>query len=430
MATLPSGTVTLLFTDIEGSTQLLHGLGERYAETLADHRRIVRAAFLAHGGVEVDTQGDAFFVAFADAGDAVAAPLRDAVDGQLACHHGAHDGYVGIDLHRGARICAAGHGGQVLLSKSTRALVGDEVPLRDLGEHRLKDLDQPEWLFQLAAPDLEQRFPPLRSLSNTNLPPEATALVGRSRELSELAALLGRDDVRLVTLTGPGGTGKTRLALRLAADSVERFKNGVFLVQLATITDAALVLPAIAQTLGVKETPGESIAESLGRHLEGKAMLLVLDNCEQVLGSASEVGALLASAPGVTMLATSRERLHLRGEREYPVPPLVEDEAFALFAERAEAAKPGFTLDGQRETVGAICARLDNLPLAIELAAARVRVFSVKALLSRLEQRLPLLTGGARDLPARQQTLRAAIAWSYDLLAQHEQRLFAALGVF
>ncbi|TMG53498.1 MAG: tetratricopeptide repeat protein, partial [Chloroflexi bacterium] len=338
------------------------------------------------------------------------------------------EGYVGIDVHRGARICAAGHGGQVLLSRATAALLGSDVELRDLGEHRLKDLPEAEWLLQLIVPGLVPDFPPLRSLSNTNLPAEASSLIGRQRELAELAELIERDRVRLVTLTGTGGTGKTRLALRIAAASVERFKNGVFVVSLGSITDPQLVLPTIAQTVGVKL--GSAPGEDLARHLSGKSMLLVLDNFEQLLGAAPDVGRLLAAAAQLKVIVTSRERLRLSGEHEYPVQTLAENDAIVLFAERASAADPAFRLDPVRPVVAAICGRLDRLPLAVELAAARVKMLSTADILANLDERLPLLSGGARDMPERQRTLRATIDWSYDLLATDEQQLFRRLAVF
>src|SRR5438552_2895935 len=328
MRRLPSGTVTFLFTDIEGSTRLLHELGDSYGEALAEHRRLLRDSFGRHDGVEVDTQGDAFFVAFKRAKDAVAAAreaqqalVRTPTRVRMGLHTGepvvTDEGYVGIDVHRAARICAAGHGGQVLLSRATAALLGSDVELRDLGEHRLKDLPEAEWLLQLIVPGLVRDFPPLRSLSNTNLPAEASSLIGRQRELAELAELIERDRVRLVTLTGTGGTGKTRLALRIAAASVERFKNGVFVVSLGSITDPQLVLPTIAQTVGVKL--GSAPGEHLARHLAGKSMLLVLDNFEQVLWAAADVGRLLAAAAHLKVSVTSRERVRLSGEHEYPV---------------------------------------------------------------------------------------------------------------
>ena len=438
---LPSGTVTLLFTDIEGSTRLLHELGERYVQVLADHRRALRRAVAACDGVEVDTQGDAFFIALANARDAVAAAhaaqvalAKSPVRVRMGIHTGTPtvtaEGYVGIDVHRGARICAAGHGGQILVSNSTRAELGQDDALKDLGEHRLKDLQTPEWLFQLIAPDLEPRFPPLRSLSNTNLPADASKFIGRQRELDELGALLDREDVRLLTLTGAGGSGKTRLAIRLATESVERFKNGVFFVSLAPLSDAALVVGNIAQTIGAKESGTEGSAVALRKHLEGKQVLLVLDNFEHLLAAAPEVSALLASAAQLKVIVTSRQRLRLAGEHEYAVPPLPEDDAVALFDVRARAARPSFRIDLERAPVLAICRRLDGLPLAVELAAARVKVLKPEALFARLELRLPVLTDGPRDMPDRQRTLRATIEWSYLLLDEHEQEVLAQLSVF
>ncbi|MDX6599013.1 MAG: hypothetical protein QOE87_2900, partial [Gaiellales bacterium] len=441
MVDLPSGTVTLLFTDIEGSTRLLHELGDRYVEVLADHRRALRAAVAEHHGVEVDTQGDAFFIAFANAPDAVAAAraaqltlAASPVRVRMGIHTGTPavtpEGYVGVDVHRGARICAAGHGGQILISKTTRDSLTEISELRDLGEHRLKDLQSPEWLFQVLAPDLEPRFPPLRSLSNTNLPADASKFIGRRRELAEMSEVLGREEVRLLTLTGAGGSGKTRLSIRLAAEFVEHFKNGVFLVSLAPVSDPARVLGAIAQTLGAKGASTEAPADTLRRHLEGKQVLLVLDNFEHLLAAASDVSLLLASAPQLKVIVTSRERLRLAGEHEFAVPPLPMDDAVTLFDVRARAAKPSFRVELDRAPVLAICRRLDGLPLAVELAAARVKVLGPQALLARLEQRLPVLTGGPRDMPHRQRTLRATIDWSYKLLQATEQDLFTRLAVF
>ena len=438
---LPSGTITLLFTDIEGSTRLLHELGDGYVRVLADHRRVLRAAVADHHGVEVDTQGDAFFIAFPTAPDAVAAAYdaqRGLASSPVRVRMGLHtgeptvtaEGYVGIDVHRGARICAAGHGGQVLMSRTTRETLDQSAAVRDLGEHRLKDLDAPEWLFQLLASDLEHTFPPLRSLSNTNLPAEVSRFIGRRRELDELGALLRREDVRLVTLTGAGGSGKTRLAIRLGAEAVEQFKNGVFFVQLAALTDPGLVLATVAQTLGAKVGPAEDAAEALRRHLERKQTLLVLDNFEHLLSAAAQIGQLLAASPQLKVVVTSRERLRLAGEHEYAVSPLPENDAIALFGLRARAANPTFNIEAERRPVSAICQRLDGLPLALELAAARMKALSAQALLSRLEQRLPMLTGGTRDMPDRQRTLRATIEWSYLLLDAHEQEVLARLGVF
>ena len=435
MPEIPSGTVTLLFTDIEGSTRLLHELGDAYADALAAHRRVLRQAFARHGGVEVDTQGDAFFVAFAHAEDALAAAASGQsklTDGPVRVRMGLHtgrplvteEGYVGIDVHRAARIAAAGHGGQVLVSQTTRNMV--EAELTDLGEHRLKDLAEPVWIFQLG----RDEFPPLRSLSNTNLPIPSSPLVGREREVAELRSLVLSEDVRLVTLTGAGGSGKTRLALELGLGLLEAFPNGVFIVQLAPLTDTALVVPAIAQALGVRELAGRPLLSNLQEHLADKHLLLVVDNCEHLRGATPTLSALLAAAPKLTVLATSRECLHLSGEHDFPLAPLVQDEAVELFAARAKAVMPSFALDGIRVEVVEICNRLDCLPLAIELAAARMRVLSPQALLARLEQRLPLLTGGARDAPERQRTLRATIEWSYELLELGEQELFARLAVF
>ncbi len=415
---LPTGIVTFLFTDVEGSTKLLHGLGaEGYAQALGEHRRILRAAFTAQGGVEVDTQGDAFFVAFPTAPGALRA-AADALEGlapgpirvRVGIHTGTpylgEEGYVGADVHKGARIAAAGHGGQVLLSKETRELVGVEVT--DLGEHRLKDFDEAVVIFQLG----KERFPPLKTISNTNLPRPASSFVGRNKELAEVAALL-QDGARLVTLSGPGGSGKTRLALEAAAELVPEFKAGVFWVGLAALRDPALVPETIAQTLGAKDGLAEHIAE--------RELLLLLDNLEQVVEAAPELASLVESCPNLRLLVTSRELLRVRGEVEYPVPPLAEPEAVELFCARAGTEA--------NETVHELCRALDDLPLALELAAARASVLSPQQILERLAGRLDLLKGG-RDADPRQQTLRATIAWSYDLLDEAEQRLFARLAVF
>jgi predicted ATPase/class 3 adenylate cyclase len=422
---LPSGTVTFLFTDVEGSTRLLHEFGgEGYAEALAEHRRILREAFAAGGGVEVDTQGDAFFVAFPTAPGALEAaaeataaltpgPIRVRMGIHTGTPHLGEEGYVGVDVHRAARIAACGHGGQVLVSSSTAALTGTEG-LRDLGEHRLKDLSAPERLFQLG----EGEFPPLRSLFRTNLPIPATPFLGREAELAEIASLLARDDVRLLTLTGPGGTGKTRLALEAAALTADAYPQGVYWVPLAPLRDPALVLEEAAQALGVKD--------GLVEHIADKELLLLFDNFEQVVEAAPGLSELLASCPKLDLLVTSRELLQLPAEQAYPVPPLSEQDGTALFLTRARAADHVFEpTDGIEE----LCRRLDNLPLAIELAASRVRLLSPEQLLERLSGRLDLLKAG-RGVDARQQTLRATIEWSYDLLAEDEQRLFARLAVY
>ena len=423
---LPSGTVTFLFTDVEGSTRLLEELGaEAYADALSEHRRVLREAFAKHGGVEVDTQGDAFFVAFPTAPGALtaAASARDELDGgpikvRIGIHTGTphltDEGYVGADVHRAARIAAAGHGGQILVSAATAALV-DGAELRDLGLHRLKDLTAPERIHQLG----DGEHPPLKTLHQTNLPVPATAFLGREAELADLTALLGRHDVRLVTLTGPGGTGKTRLALQAAASAADRFAGGVWWVPLAPLRDPALVLESAARALGA--------SGDLAEHIGDTSLLILLDNFEHLLGAAAGLAPVLARCPNLTLLVTSRERLHLDGEHEYAVDPLTPDEAVELFMTRAAAARRDFTADGE---VALICERLDRLPLAIELAAARVRILSPQALLDRLEQRLPLLADGNRDLPERQRTLRATIEWSHELLTDGEQRLFARMAVF
>jgi predicted ATPase/class 3 adenylate cyclase len=465
---LPTGTVSLLCTDIEGSTRLLQTLGERYAEALAEHRRLLRSAFAEHRGCEVDTQGDAFFYAFSRAHDAVAGAV--AAQRALAAHAwpeglalrvriGIHtgeptatgEGYVGIDVHRAARVMSAGHGGQVLLTQSTRDLLtselSDAVSLRDLGEHRLKDLTHAQRLYQLLIPGLENDFPALKTLEArpTNLPIQPTPLIGREQQVTEAVALARQEGIRLVTLTGAGGTGKTRLSLQVAAELVADFEDGVFFVDLASITDPHLFIPTVSQTLSVRERPGESLSETLKDYLNDKKVLLVFDNFEQLLDAGPAVSALLAAAPNLKALITSRAPLHLSGEHEYSVPPLaVPDlntaeppatlaayEGVQLFLERAQAVKPEFELTSENApAVAEICARLDGLPLAIELGAARVRILSPQALLGRLSQRLELLTGGARDAPARQRTLRDTIEWSYGLLDASEQRLFARLSVF
>ena len=419
---LPSGTVTFLFTDVEGSTKLLHELGDTYADLLNEHRHVLRHALARHGGVEVDTQGDAFFVAFGRANDALAAAgeAQEALSSsRLSVRMGLHtgepllteEGYVGIDVHRAARIAAAGHGGQTLISQSTRDLVG-EYRLRDLVKHRLKDLTAPERIYQLG----DATFPPLKTLDRTNLPIAATPLVGRERELAELTELL-QDGTRLVTVTGAGGSGKTRLALQVAAELADDFGDGVFFVPLAPVQDAALVPPTIAQATGVRGL------DDL-RELE---VLVLVDNLEHLLPAASELSSLLTVAPNVTLLVTSRVRLRVAAELEFPLEPFAEDEAIEFFVERARAVKRDLRRD---PSVGEICRRLDGLPLALELAASRVKVLDPTLLLERLGRRLPVLTGGARDAPVRQQTLRATIEWSYALLETRLQEVFRGLAVF
>jgi predicted ATPase len=417
---LPTGTVTFLFTDIEGSTRLLDAMGtEAYADALEEHRRVLRQAFDGHGGVEVDTEGDAFFVAFPDAGRALeaASDAQEALaDGPIKVRMGLHTGtphvtrhgYVGHDVHKAARIAASAHGGQVVLSKETREHLDDGPELVDLGEHRVKDFVEPIWIYQLGT----GRFPPLKTISNTNLPRPASSFVGREREVAEISALL-RDGARLLTLTGPGGTGKTRLAIESAAELVASFANGTFWVPLAALRDPALVTETIAQTIGAKG--------SLAEHIGEREMLLLIDNLEQVVAAAPELATLVEACPNLRLLATSRERLRVRGESEYAVPPLSDVEAVELFCARSQLPPDDVIAD--------LCRRLDDLPLAVELAAARASVLSPAEISERLSKRLDLLRGG-RDVEARQATLRATIEWSHDLLSPAEQTLFARLAVF
>jgi predicted ATPase len=415
---LPSGIVTFLFTDVEGSTKLLEEIGdEAYEEALAEHRRVVRAACTVHGGVEVDTQGDAFFFAFPMAPEALDAasemtsalgpgPIRVRIGLHTGTPRMTEEGYVGREVHFAARVAASGHGGQVVLSKSTADLV--DAPLTDLGEHRLKDIEGPVSIYQLG----EERFPPLKTISNTNLPRPASSFVGREQELAEVLGKIGQG-ARLLTLTGPGGSGKTRLALEAAASLVPEYKAGVFWVGFASLRDPALVTETISQTLGAKD--------GLAEHISERELLLLLDNLEQVIEAAPELSALVQSCPNLTLLCTSRELLRIQGEVEYEVPPLASPEAVSLFCERAHL-EPS-------DEISELCARLDNLPLAVELAAARTKALSPAQILERLQRSFDLLRGG-RDADPRQQTLRATIAWSYDLLSDEEQRLFYALSVF
>jgi predicted ATPase/class 3 adenylate cyclase len=422
---LPTGTVTFLFSDVEGSTRSLKELGaERYAAALDEHRRVLRSAFAAHGGVEVDARGEEFFVVFPAARGAVeaAAQAQAALTGEpirvrVGLHTGTPllttEGYVGSDVHRAARIAAAGHGGQVLVSQSTAALL-DGFPLHDLGEHRLKDLAAPERIYQLGEGD----FAPLRSLYRTNLPVPPTQFLGRERELAELVALASEDRVRLVTVTGAGGIGKTRIALQAASELAEVYPDGVFWVPLAALSDPALVLPAIAQTLGTTDEPGS--------HIGDRRLLILVDNFEHLLEAAPALGTLLSSCPQLKLLVTSRERLAIAGEHEYPLSTLTDADGQQLFTERARSLDPDFR---STSAVAELCRRLDNLPLALELAAARTKLFTPEQLVERLPQRLDLLRGG-RDADARQRTLRATIQWSHDLLDPGERQLFARLAAF
>jgi predicted ATPase/class 3 adenylate cyclase len=465
MPNLPTGTVTFVFTDIEGSTLLLGRLGDRYPEVLTRHQTVLREAFAAAGGVEVSTEGDSFFVVFTQPQAAVAAavsaqrtldtepwPGGERVNVRVGIHTGqgvlGGDNYTGVDVHRAARIAAAGHGGQILASAATQALVEPAPPegvaFRDLGEHTLKDLPRAERLYQVVAEGLAERFPPVRSVEGQrNLPQQLTTFVGRRREIDDVKEALG--ETRLVTLTGPGGTGKTRLSIQVAGELSGSFESGVAFVPLAPISDPALVMSAVADALELREASDRMPVEGVIDHLRDREALLVLDNLEQVLDAVTDVGQLLTQAPKLRILATSREPLGLHGEREYPVPPLeMPDPAhlppldslsqFAsveLFVQRATSVKPGFAVTNENApAVAQICARLDGLPLAIELAAARVKLLSPQDLLKRLDDALSFLATRERDRPTRQRTLRDAIAWSYDLLDEDERRCFSSLAVF
>lgn len=466
MVELLTGTVTFLFTDIEGSTRLLREHGDAWPALLERHRQLLREAFAARDGREMGTEGDSFFVAFPTAPGAVAAaaaaqralsaepwPEGVAIRVRIGMHTGEASvtatGYAGLHVHRASRVSSVAHGGQVLLSDPTRVLVEQDLPdgvaLRDLGEHRLKDLERPEHLWQLVIDGLPNEFPAIRSLDVTpnNLPVRVTTFLGRERELDDVARLLR--ERRLVTLTGPGGTGKTRLSLELAERSLGRFPDGVFFVALAPIPDADLVAPTISRTLALPEQGTRSAEERLVDHIGERRMLLVLDNFEQVVDAGPLVGRLVAACPNLRVVLSSRSALRVTGEQEYPVPALelpdpehqqsvsqlAEYTSVALFVDRARAVKPDFRMtDENAAAVAEICIRLDGLPLAIELAAARVRVLTPQAMLGRLEHRLSLLSAGARDVPARQQTLRGAIAWSHDMLDEADRALFAGLSVF
>ena len=466
---LPSGTVTFLFTDIEGSTKLLTALGtDRYHEVLEVHTQVLRAAFAR--GHEVRIEGDALFMVFATASGAVAAAaaaqqgLATAAfphDAVVRVRMGMHTGsgtpaskaagadYVGIDVHRAARIAAVAHGGQVLVSGATALLAAGDLPggvtLRDLGAHRLKDLAQPERIHQLVVDGCTSDFPPLRSLDAVpnNLPTQLTTFIGREREIAQGLALLGR--TRLLTLTGPGGTGKTRLSLQLAAEAAGDFADGAFWVPLAPISDPELVPSTIAHALGIQIGGKEQPLDRVIEHVRGKRLLLVLDNFEQILPAAPVVTSLLESSAGLTVLTSSRAPLRISGEQEYPIPPLdlpdperlpslevlAQSDAVRLFVERARSVKPDFLVTAENAAaIAEICFRLDGLPLALELAAARVKLLSPQAMLPRLRQGLDLLASGAADRTDRQRTLRGAIGWSYDLLDDGLQRLFRRCSVF
>jgi predicted ATPase/class 3 adenylate cyclase len=459
-----SGTLTFLFSDIEGSSRLERDVGMvRYAELRARHQALLRAAFAAEDGLEQGTEGDSFFVVFRSAAGALRAAIAAQralaaepwpPDGRIRCRIGIHTGeavlvggdYVGIDINRAARIAATGHGGQIVLSDVTRALAADaldpEIELRDLGIHRLKDFD-PLRLFDVAAAGMERDFPLLRSAGSpfAGLPPQPTTFLGRAAQVAALRSLIVRS--RLVTLTGPGGTGKTRLSIAAAQAALDEFPGGVAWVGLSPIVDPELVGSAIAQALSVVDEGTRPIVDAIVERIARERILLVLDNFEQVVPAAPLVARLLAACPSLVVVVTSRGVLHLAGEQEYPVPSLTvpdagappaelaRNEAVSLFVERARAVRPDFALDGSTAVaVAEICARLDGLPLAIELAAARIRLLPPAAIVERLERSLGLLTGGAQDLPDRQRTLRGAVAWSHDLLDPVARTLFARLSVF
>jgi predicted ATPase/class 3 adenylate cyclase len=467
MRHLPTGTVTFLFTDIEGSTRLLHELGDEYGEVLSDHHRILREVFSRHRGVEVSTEGDAFFVAFSSVPDAVNAAAQAQLE--LARHHaeggadvrvrmGLHtgeaelvaDNYGGLDVHRAARISSVAHGGQILLSGATAQhaqsspKISGNVRVLDLGKYRLKDLDEPEHLFQLCIDGLRADFPAPRAAGTfMHLPIYLNEFVARDREVREVGRLLTSN--RLVTLTGPGGTGKTRLAVEVARTVGDDFPDGVFFVELAPIADVELVPTTIAETLSLREEGSRPVIETLKDHLSGKQELLLLDNFEQIVPAGPLVADLLRTASGLKVVVTSRAALRVAGEQEYPVPPmampdperlpdvemLTEYESIQLFMQRARALKPDFALtESNADVIARICVKLDGLPLAIELAAARVRLLSPQEILTRLDRSLAILSGGASDVPQRQRTLTNLIGWSYDLLDDGHQALFRSLAVF
>ena len=467
MPDLPTGTITFLFTDIEGSSSRWEHHPQVMRTALAHQAAILRQIITAHGGFVFKMMGDAVFAAFAVTSDAIstAVTAQQAVAAEawgdlgplrvrMALHTGAaqhrDDDYFGPTLNRAAHLLSTGYGGQILLSTATYEVVRDSLPagvsVKDLGEHALKDLLRHEHIYQLVIPDLPTEFPPLKSLERhpNNLPMQPTAFVGREREVTTVCALLRQPQTCLVTLTGPGGIGKTRLGLQVAAELVDQFADGVFLVPLAPVSDPEKVIPAIIQTLGISDLSSHPLM-LLTAALKDKHMLLLLDSFEHVITAAVLVAELLAACPRLKIMVTSQVVLRVQAEREFAVPPLSvpnlkrlpdlvtlsQYEAVALFIERAQAVKPDFQVtNANAPAVAGICARLDGLPLAIELAAARSKFFAPQALLTRLEQGLTVLTGGARDLPARQQTLRGAIAWSYNLLAPQEQQLFRRLSVF
>ncbi len=463
----PTGTVTLVFTDIEGSTVLLQALGDRYPEVLADHHRLIREAFAHHGALERGSAGDGLYFVFG----AARAAVQAAIDAQLAInaatwpggvvirdrmglHTGepwtASEGYVGLDVHRAARICAAGHGGQILISQTTRDLVADELHpptgVVDLGPQRLRSFDTPQRLYQIVAEGLDRDFPPPRAtdVPRNNLKLEVTSFIGREREIEQASRMLERSS--LLTLTGPGGVGKTRIGLRLARTLLDRFEDGVWVVECGALTDPAFVLPSVVSAIGMTEAAGRSLLTAVVDHLKAKQLLLVMDDCDPVLAECADLAAeLVRSCPSVRIVVTSREALGVPGEAVLPIASMTTPEsgqtvtvhdleavdACRLFVERATAVQPTFELTQQNaRSVAQLCRRLDGIPLAIELAAARVRTLPVEQIATRLDDRFRLLTGGSRAAVARHQTLRATIDWSYDLLTEAERSVLRRLSVF
>jgi predicted ATPase/class 3 adenylate cyclase len=447
MVARPTGTVSFLFTDIEGSTRLLHEAGEaRYSDLLETHRSLLRSAFGATGGYEEGTEGDSFFVAFEranDAADAASAAQRGLAEHpwpaglELRVRIGIHTGeplvgptgYVGVDVHKAARIMTAGHGGQVLLSEETRRLLAERFVLRDLGEHRLKDLLKPQRLYELAVEGLPRAFPPLRTLEGrpTNLPTPVSDFIGRGAEVGAIVRLVRDERRRLVTLTGVGGGGKTRLALRAAAELIDEFTDGVFHVPLSTLRDERLVLAQIARALEVAEEPDEPLADALPRAIGRKAILLLLDSFDRVRPAAPQVVRLLETCPGLAMLVTSRIPLSIGGETVHPVPPLQPSDALDLLVSRAQSY--GVRLERADPALVTIAEQVDCLPLGLELAAARLRLLSPAELATKVEQAV-FESGRLEHAPTRQQTIRSMIDWSYELMSPAEQQLFARLSVF
>jgi predicted ATPase/class 3 adenylate cyclase len=450
---LPTGTVTFLRTDVEGSMALARALGDGWDKINAAHLGLIRRAVDAHGGVCVRTEGDAFFGVFPEAGAAVTAaieaqrtlsehawPDEAPIRVRMGLHSGeahlAGDDYGGFEVNRAARIAAAGHGGQIVLSEPTKLLADvaltDGVSARDLGRHVLRDVPAPERLFQLDIPGLRVDFPPLRTSvpSAGNLPLRMTSFLGRDEELAELRRLLNTN--RLLTLTGPGGIGKTSLAVELARSLAAGVPDGAWFVALDEIQDPALVPTVIARTLGLFDGPERPAADGLARYLADRSILLVLDNFEHVLGAAGDVASILRASVGSRVVVTSRSPLHITGEQEYPIRPLAVGSATCnvLFQQRARAVRPGWEVGADTGLVEEVCGLLDGLPLGVELAAARISLLPVRAIRDRLAARLPLPGSGPRDAPDRQRTLDGAIAWSHDLLGSAEQRLLHDLSTF